>query len=122
MQALDPILDDGNTVLTLLGKAGEKLERMPEADPNDHVLGALQSLPLRWQQVLWYAEVQGETPQRIGTLMGIKPNTVLSMLRRARAALRIACIHLEPRNTPEEDVEQISAPEPAGVTIASAGG
>lgn len=93
-----------------MGTAGEKLESMPEADPNGCILAALQSLPLRWQQILWYAEVQNEPVHRIGTLIGIKPNAVLSVLRRARAALRTGYVQIAPAVTPEE-AEQIHAHE-----------
>lgn len=104
----------------LMGTAGEKLESMPEADPNGCILAALQSLPLRWQQILWYAEVQNEPIHQIATLMGIKPNGVLSVLRRARAALRTGYVQIEPAVTPEE-AEQIHAHELAGVRISPAG-
>ena len=51
---------------------------------------ALQSLPERWQTVLWHADVQQESPGRIGPLMGINVSDVPALVRRAREGLRRA--------------------------------
>lgn len=60
------------------------------AGRHEHVLTALQTLPRRWQTVLWYAEVLQEPPRRIGPLMGITPNAASALLVRATAGLRTA--------------------------------
>lgn len=53
------------------------------------VLAALQELPERWQRVLWLAEVV-ETPRpAIARELGIKPNAVSALQRRARLGLRL---------------------------------
>lgn len=66
-----------------------------EAENNEYILAALQALPARWQQVLWYADVMEEPPRRIAPLLGIKPNAVSSLLLRARAGLRAAYLAAE---------------------------
>ena len=67
-----------------------RLHRVFERDGNERVLTALQSLPARWQTALWYADVLQEPPRRIGPVLGIKPNAVSALVRRARAGLREA--------------------------------
>ena len=65
----------------------------PLQDPPDShalLISAMETLPKRWQRVLWYAEVMQEPPRRIAPLMGIKPNAVSALLRRAKAGLRTA--------------------------------
>lgn len=80
----------------------EDLECRP--DPHDHfesvldspdqrVLAALQSLPKRWQTALWYADVLQEKPRHIAPLMGIAPNAVSALVRRARKGLREAYLN-----------------------------
>lgn len=69
-----------------------------DTENNENVLAALQTLPARWRQVLWYADVQQEPPRRIGPLLGIKPNAVSSLLLRARAGLRAAYAAIEKEN------------------------
>jgi RNA polymerase sigma factor (sigma-70 family) len=48
---------------------------------------ALESLPRRWQAVLWQAEVEGLPPARIAALSGMTPNGVAQLALRARAGL-----------------------------------
>lgn len=68
----------------------DRLHRVFDHDGNERVLAALQSLPARWQSALWYADVLQEPPRRIGPALGIKPNAVSALVRRARAGLRDA--------------------------------
>lgn len=70
-----------------------KLEAVLERDGNEKILAALQSLPARWQTVLWYADVLGEPPRRIAPLLGIAPNAVSALVCRARAGLRAAYLN-----------------------------
>lgn len=72
----------------------DRLHRVFERDGNERVLRALQSLPARWQTALWYADVLQEPPRRIGPALGIKPNAVSALVRRARAGLREAYANL----------------------------
>ncbi|MFF3027504.1 sigma-70 family RNA polymerase sigma factor [Microbacterium sp. NPDC057944] len=58
-----------------------------EADANE-LLGAFQELPERWQRVLWLAEVADVARPEIAKELGIKPNAVSALHRRARSGLR----------------------------------
>jgi RNA polymerase sigma factor (sigma-70 family) len=53
---------------------------------------AFRSLPHRWQEVLWYTEVEGMPPRRVAVLLGMKPNSVAALAVRAREGLRQAWI------------------------------
>ncbi|WP_166984043.1 sigma-70 family RNA polymerase sigma factor [Paramicrobacterium fandaimingii] len=53
---------------------------------------AYRSLPTRWQEVLWYSEVEQMTPAEIGPLLGMKANGVAALTYRAREGLRQAWI------------------------------
>ena len=66
------------------------LDAVDQASDHEHLLQALQSLPARWQQVLWYAEVLQEPPRVISQQMGLAPNAVSALIRRARKGLRKA--------------------------------
>lgn len=52
------------------------------------ILAALEALPERWQRVLWLSEVADVGRQEIARELGIKPNAVSQLQRRARAGLR----------------------------------
>jgi len=58
-------------------------------DDASAVLAALQTLPDRWQQVLWLAEVVEAGRSEIARELGIKPNAVSQLQRRARAGLKL---------------------------------
>lgn len=65
---------------------------------------AFRSLPTRWQEVLWYSEVENMTPQQIAPLLGMSANSAAALAYRAREGLRQAWIrvHLRnPANAPE---------------------
>ena len=51
---------------------------------------AFQSLPTRWRTVLWYREVDDFKPSRIGPLIGLAPNAVSALAKRAREGLKQA--------------------------------
>jgi RNA polymerase sigma factor (sigma-70 family) len=68
----------------------DRLQRVFDQDGNERGLAALQSLPARWQTALWYADVLQEPPRKIGPALGMKPNAVSALVRRARAGLRAA--------------------------------
>ncbi|WP_420367226.1 sigma-70 family RNA polymerase sigma factor [Curtobacterium sp. L1-20] len=53
---------------------------------------AFRSLPERWQQVLWFTEVDGLQPQEIADRLQLKPNSVAALAYRAREGLRQAWI------------------------------
>lgn len=66
------------------------------ADPLTHMFDtqavqtAFQTLPERWQEVLWLREVEELPVTEIASLMGVKPNAVSRLAIRAREGLRDA--------------------------------
>lgn len=74
---------------------------LPSADENLDTfvaMSAFDSLPERWQQVLWATEVTELTPTEMAPLVGLRANTIAALAVRAREALRIAYVraHLPP--------------------------
>jgi RNA polymerase sigma factor (sigma-70 family) len=63
---------------------------------------AFRSLPTRWQEVLWYCEVEGMTPQQVAPLLAMKPNAVAALAYRAREGLRQAWIQAHIAAVPED--------------------
>ncbi|MFH8250583.1 sigma-70 family RNA polymerase sigma factor [Microbacterium sp. B2969] len=65
----------------------------------DHSLThrAFRSLPSRWQEVLWYTEIEQMKPAEVAPLLGMKPTAVAQLAFRAREGLREAWIqaHLQ---------------------------
>ncbi|MFT4188021.1 MAG: sigma-70 family RNA polymerase sigma factor [Aeromicrobium sp.] len=59
---------------------------------------AFESLPERWQLVLWHLDVEGQTPAEIAPLLDMAPNSVSALAYRAREGLRRAYLqeHLAP--------------------------
>lgn len=55
---------------------------------------AFRALPPRWQEVLWYTDVESMKPRHIAEHLGIKPSAVTALARRAREGLRQAWIAL----------------------------
>lgn len=53
---------------------------------------AFRTLPTRWQEVLWYSEVESMTPAQIAPLLGMTANGVAALSYRAREGLRQAWI------------------------------
>ncbi|WP_116998206.1 RNA polymerase sigma factor [Desertimonas flava] len=53
---------------------------------------AFASLPARWQHALWMVIVTGMKPIELGPVLGLSPNAVAALVKRARDALRIAYV------------------------------
>lgn len=86
-------------------REAEPLDNMDElADPTageiananavdrDLITKAFTMLPERWQEVLWYTEVDGRKPREIAPELGMTPNTVSALAYRAKEGLRQAWI------------------------------
>ena len=67
----------------------------------DIVRAAFESLPERWQTVLWRMEVDGLKPHEIAPALGMKPNGVSALAWRAREGLRRAYLHHHLASMPE---------------------
>lgn len=74
---------------------------------------AFRGLTTRWQEALWYAEIEHLTAQEIAPLLGLKPSAVEQLTIRARAGLREAWIR-EHINTVEVATEHRWAIEQLG--------
>jgi len=81
--------------------ATEDLDRLADQEAEQDTLDALDksltaraftSLPTRWQEVLWYVDVESMAPRQVGPLLGMKPNAVSALAIRAREGLRLAWI------------------------------
>ncbi|WP_431277124.1 sigma-70 family RNA polymerase sigma factor [Leifsonia poae] len=66
------------------------------------ILTAFKSLNPRWQEVLWYLEVEAMKPADIAPLLGMKPTAVSMLGSRAREGLRKAWIEAHISNVPDE--------------------
>ncbi|MDO7881004.1 sigma-70 family RNA polymerase sigma factor [Salinibacterium soli] len=66
---------------------------------------AFRSLPHRWQEVLWYGEVEGLKPRDIAPILGMSANAVAALAYRARDGFRKAWLELR-----AQDDAAVSAP------------
>ena len=72
----------------------------PFADPavaeleRSMIARAFQSLPERWQTVLWHTEVEGAKPADVAPLLGLSPNSAAALAYRAREGLRQAYLQM----------------------------
>ena len=66
------------------------------------VARAFESLPERWRSVLWYTDIEGQTPAAIAPIFGLTANGVAALAYRAREGLRQAYLqhHLSGANDP----------------------
>ena len=56
----------------------------------ERISKAFSTLPLPWQKVIWHVDVVGLRPRQLAPIMGLRPNAVSALLRRARNGLREA--------------------------------
>lgn len=84
---LDAVADPGSTEQA----ANEALDRGLTAQ-------AFRSLPSRWQEVLWYTEIERMKPQEVAPLLGMKAGAVSQLAFRAREGLREAWIQAHLRS------------------------
>lgn len=65
------------------------LHALEQKVKKEDVIEAFQSLPERWQRLLWLTEVTETKRPEIARELGISPNAVSALQRRARAGLRV---------------------------------
>ena len=67
------------------------------------VTSAFESLPGRWQAILWHTAVEGRNPRELSSLLGMSANAVAALAYRAREKLRQAYLqaHLQAAAHPE---------------------
>ncbi|MEV7609745.1 sigma-70 family RNA polymerase sigma factor [Microbacterium sp. NPDC089320] len=86
----------------------DELDTVPDPDSTDQAANealdrsltaqAFRSLPSRWQEVLWYTEIEQMKPQEAATLLGMKAGAVSQLAFRAREGLREAWIQAHLRS------------------------
>ncbi|MGY1552995.1 sigma-70 family RNA polymerase sigma factor [Microbacterium sp. A588] len=87
----------------------DELETIPDPDSTDQAANdaldrsltaqAFRSLPTRWQEVLWYTEIERMKPAEVAPLLGMKAGAVSQLAFRAREGLREAWIGAHLRST-----------------------
>jgi RNA polymerase sigma factor (sigma-70 family) len=79
----------GDAIEDVVGDRGADIASLRSFD-GSVTARAFLSLPTRWQEVLWYTEVEGYTREHTATLLGMNANAVSALSFRAREALRTA--------------------------------
>lgn len=92
--ALDT-LDQVEDPSTSESAALESLDRSTTAQ-------AFRALPTRWQEVLWYSEVERMSPAQVAPLIGMSANATAALAYRAREGLRQEWIRAHLRNAADE--------------------
>jgi RNA polymerase sigma factor (sigma-70 family) len=89
----------GEAIEDVVGDGGAELASVRSFDDSATVRAFL-SLPARWQEVLWYTEVEGLSRERTAAALGMNPNAVSALSFRAREALRTAWLqeHISTRS------------------------
>jgi RNA polymerase sigma-70 factor, ECF subfamily len=72
-----------------------------EALPNNDIKAAMQVLPRRFREVVYYADVEGYAYREIAAIMNIPHGTVMSQLHRGRRRLRTLLGDCVDRGGPE---------------------
>src|SRR5690606_28297360 len=85
-------------VLETLEDPGTTTEATEEALDRSLTVQAFRSLPTRWQEVLWYTEIEGMKPAAVAPLLGMKATAVAQLAFRAREGLREAWIQAHLRS------------------------
>lgn len=103
MDFADELIDDGTSDEELM----RQLDR-------DLTTTAFRALPDRWQQALWYSEVEDMSVQDCAKIFGIKPTAMAMLTYRAREGLRDAWIQahlksIEAGSEHEWCIERLSA-------------
>lgn len=63
---------------------------------------AFDSLPERWQLVLWHTEVEGRKPAEVADLLGMSANSVSALAYRAREGLRQAFLTMHAQEADDD--------------------
>ncbi|MET0781238.1 MAG: sigma-70 family RNA polymerase sigma factor, partial [Microbacterium sp.] len=79
----------GDAIEDVIGDHGADVATVQSFD-GSATARAFLSLPTRWQEVLWYTEVEGLSRERTASLLGMNANAVSALSFRAREALRTA--------------------------------
>ncbi|WP_181574268.1 sigma-70 family RNA polymerase sigma factor [Microbacterium sp. SMR1] len=67
------------------------------------VAAAFATLPTRWQEALWYSEVDGLKPRQFAPLLGLAPNAASALVIRARRGFRDAWVSAQLRRADDDE-------------------
>jgi DNA-directed RNA polymerase specialized sigma24 family protein len=83
-------------LLTALRLACESSTAEGSGVPEEKSLmaAAFFALPERWIAVLWHTDIESANPAEVATLLGLSPDGVAALRRRAREGLRQSYLHL----------------------------
>ena len=99
----------GDAIEEVIGDDGAEAATVTRFD-GSVTARAFLSLPTRWQEVLWYTEVEGLSREHTASLLGMKANAVSALAFRARDALRTAWIqqHVSGQQGLDKDCEAVT--------------
>jgi RNA polymerase sigma factor (sigma-70 family) len=99
----------GDAIEEVVGDRGADIASLRSFD-GSVTARAFLSLPTRWQEVLWYTEVEGYTREHTATLLGMNANAVSALSFRAREALRTAWLqeHISAQSDLDRGCEAIT--------------
>lgn len=90
----------------------EPLHELERADERVMLLHAFQTLPSRWQRILWLTDVENAARPAIAGELGIRANAVSSLHRRARHGLRLRWLEQHVPVDLREDPAHVAADLP----------
>ncbi|WP_337006535.1 MULTISPECIES: sigma-70 family RNA polymerase sigma factor [unclassified Microbacterium] len=93
----------------------EPLGALERADEYVMLLHAFQELPARWQRILWLTDVENADRPLIAGDLGIRPNAVSSLHRRARQGLRLHWLRQHVPADLREDPAHVAADLPHAI-------
>ena len=93
----------------------EPLGLLEQADDRVMLLHAFQELPTRWQRILWLTDVENAARPLIAGDLGIRPNAVSSLHRRARQGLRLHWLRQHVPADLREDPSHVAADLPQAI-------
>jgi RNA polymerase sigma factor (sigma-70 family) len=64
---------------------------------------AFEALPKRWQEVIWYTEIERMPPQQLAPILGVSANSIAALAYRAREGLRQAWVQAHLQARPEDE-------------------
>lgn len=96
-----PTADDGTFEWALASVASTEEPALVDLE-RSIVARAYQSLPERWQAVLWYTEIEELSPAEIAPMLGLTPNGVSALAYRAREGLRVGYLQEHLTHVPSE--------------------
>lgn len=73
------------------------------------VAAAFGTLPSRWQEALWYSEVDGLKPRQFAPLLGLAPNAASALVLRARRGFRDAWVTAQLRRADSDECRETLA-------------